>query len=138
MPFQTLRRPPLFSSYPFSYLNRIGIKEQSIQNSKLSMTSKDFHCKQCGNCCSTLGDAFQTCATDADIHLWKGKERDDILEWVDPIPIGDGQYVYDIWINPTTVEDVQRCPWLRKLSNKDKDICRIHKVRPQHWNAHSK
>jgi Fe-S-cluster containining protein len=96
------------------------------------MTPKDFHCKQCGNCCLTLGDAFATCVTDEDIHLWEERGRDDILGWVDPIPMGGGQYVYDIWINPATGEDVQRCPWLRKLPNKDKYICRIHEVKPQH------
>ena len=96
------------------------------------MTPKDFHCKQCGNCCLYLGDAFETCATDQDIHLWNEKGRDDILDWVDPIQIGGGQYVYDIWISPTTGEDVQRCPWLRKLPNRDKYICRIHEVKPQH------
>ena len=73
-----------------------------------------------------------TCATDEDIHLWKEEGRNDILELVDPIPLGGGQNVYDIWINQTTGEDVQRCPWLRKLPDKDKYICRIHEVKPQH------
>ena len=95
------------------------------------MTHKDFRCKQCGNCCLTLGDAFQTCVTDEDIHFSKEEGRDDVLECVDPVSIDGGQYIYDIWISPTTGEDVQRCPWLRKLPKKDKYICRIHEVKPQ-------
>ena len=79
-----------------------------------------------------LGDAFSTCATEEDIHLWEENGREDILKWVDPISIGDGHYVYDIWINPKTGDDVDRCPWLRKLPNQNKYICRIHDVKPNH------
>ena len=46
------------------------------------MPSKFFKCKQCGNCCINLGDAFSTCATEEDISLWEEESRDDILEWV--------------------------------------------------------
>ena len=95
------------------------------------MPPKYFKCQQCGNCCLNLGDAFVTCATDKDIRLWNEKGREDILEWVDPIAIG-AEYVYDLWISPKTGEDVQRCPWLRKLPKKEKYICRIHEVKPQH------
>ena len=96
------------------------------------MLSKDFKCKQCGNCCLNLNDAFETCATDQDIQLWNEKGRDDIFEWAAPIPIGFGQYGYDIWISPTTGDYVPWCPWLRKLPNNEKYICRIHEVKPQH------
>jgi hypothetical protein len=46
------------------------------------MPSKDFKCKQCGNCCINLGDAFSICATEEDIDLWEEEGRNDILEWV--------------------------------------------------------
>jgi len=95
------------------------------------MPPKGFKCKQCGNCCLNLSDAFETCATDEDVRLWNEKGREDILEWVDPIPLGD-QFVYDIWISPKTGDDVPRCPWLRKLPNQDRYICRIHDVKPVH------
>ena len=62
------------------------------------MPPKGFKCKQCGNCCN-LGDAYGTSATEEDISLWERKGKTDILEWVDPIYCGNGQYVYDIWIN---------------------------------------
>ena len=95
------------------------------------MSPKDFKCKQCGNCCLNLGDAFQTCASEADVRSWEDEGRDDVPQWVDPIVFGD-QFVYDIWINPKTGDDVDHCPWLRKLRGKDKYICRIHDVKPEH------
>jgi Fe-S-cluster containining protein len=63
--------------------------------------------------------------------MWRDHDRDDILAWVDPIELGNGGYVYDVWINPRTHDDVARCPWLRKLPGKDKYICRIHDVKPK-------
>ena len=63
--------------------------------------------------------------------MWRDNARDDILAWVDPIGLGNGVYVYDLWINPKTGGDVARCPWLRKLPGKDKYICKIHEVKPR-------
>ena len=102
------------------------------------MPPKGFKCIQCGQCCLNLLDSFQTSATDQDIKMWDSEGRDDILEWVDPIHVGGNQYVYDIWISPVTGEDVQRCPWLRKLPNQDKYICRIHDVKPEHCRNYPK
>jgi len=100
------------------------------------MPPKDFKCKQCGNCCLNLYDAFSTCAADQDIKMWEREWRYDILEWVDPIHFGDDECIYDIWISPVTHDDVKRCPWLRKLPNQDKYICRIHDVKPEHCRAY--
>jgi Fe-S-cluster containining protein len=82
-----------------------------------------------------LYDAFSTCATDEDIKMWEQEGRDDILEWVDPIQLGN-EFIYDIWISPVTRDDVNRCPWLRKLPKQDKYICRIHDVKPEHCRAY--
>jgi len=90
-----------------------------------------FICKQCGNCCLNLWDAYQSSVDQSDIDMWKENLREDILEWVDPIDCGEGAVVCDIWINPRTGEDVIRCPWLRKLPKKNKYICRIHEVKPK-------
>jgi len=90
-----------------------------------------FICKQCGNCCLNLTDAYQCSVDQSDIDMWKENLRDDILEWVDPIDCGGGAVVYDIWINPKTGGDVIRCPWLRKIPKKDQYICRIHEVKPR-------
>jgi Fe-S-cluster containining protein len=96
------------------------------------MPPENFKCKQCGHCCLNLSDAFQTSVSQKDVDMWRAKGRFDILEWVCPIPIGEGHYAYDIWISPKTGEDVWRCPWLRKLPKQDKYICRIHDVKPEH------
>jgi Fe-S-cluster containining protein len=90
-----------------------------------------FICKQCGNCCLNLTDAYQCSVDQSDIDMWGENLRDDILEWVDTIGCGDGERVYDIWISPRTGDDVSRCPWLRKLPKKNKYICRIHEVKPR-------
>jgi Fe-S-cluster containining protein len=55
----------------------------------------------------------------------------------DAIKAGPNRYYeFDIWISPVTGEDVQRCPWLRKLPNQEKYICRIHDVKPEHCRAY--
>jgi Fe-S-cluster containining protein len=64
--------------------------------------------------------------------MWEREWRYDILEWVDPIHFGDDECIYDIWISPITHDDVKRCPWLRKLPNQNKYICRIQDVKPEH------
>ena len=89
-------------------LNKIAriLSINSIWLGLIKMPPADFKCKQCGNCCLNLGDAFETCATEEDIHLWNEEKRDDIFGWVDPISVGGGQFVYDIWISPVTGDDV--------------------------------
>jgi hypothetical protein len=44
------------------------------------MPLKEFSCKQCGNCCLNLSDAFSTCADEKDIERWEKMGRSDILE----------------------------------------------------------
>jgi Fe-S-cluster containining protein len=90
------------------------------------MPPKGFTCTQCGHCCLNLG-AYQSCATVEDVDMWEEHGRDDILEWVEEI----GPGIFDIWISPRTHDDVNRCPWLRKLPGKDKYICRIQDMKPE-------
>ena len=82
-----------------------------------------FKCIQCGHCCLNMNDAYATSAYEEDIARWEEEKRWDILEYID---------VGDLWVSPRTGEDVSRCPWLRKLPNKDKYICRIHHTKPKH------
>jgi uncharacterized protein len=93
------------------------------------LTEEGFNCKRCGNCCINL-NAFSTCVSEEDIGHWEEAGRSDILEWVFFMQIGDS-FVYDIWFNPKTGDEVQRCPWLRKLPKKNKYICRIHNLKPR-------
>ena len=74
------------------------------------MPPNEFKCKQCGNCCLNLIDAFQTSVTDKDVQLWELEGRLDILEWVVSIPIGEGQFVHDIWIRPKRVMMLSNVP----------------------------
>ncbi len=60
------------------------------------MPPKTFKCKQCGNCCLNLSDAFQTSVSDEEIALWEIKGRYDILEWVNSIHLGDEYYIHDV------------------------------------------
>jgi len=104
---------------------------------------EQFKCAQCGSCCLN-SNAYYTNVTEEDIEMWVENERYDILDWVDPIcfeyplkkPFSwknfrDHDIVcFDIWISPKTGDDVDRCPWLRKIPNKNKYKCRIHDVKP--------
>ena len=95
-----------------------------------------FKCVQCGNCCLNLNDAFCTTADPEDLIRWEKEGRWDILEWVDSIPMIENHYVHDIWISPVTRDNIVRCPWLRKLPNQDKYICRILDAKPAHCGAY--
>lgn len=86
-----------------------------------------FNCKQCGHCCLNLSDAYCNSVLDEDVNRWKSEERYDILKFVD-----QSSFFNDIWINQETGKELGRCPWLRKLPNKDKYICRIHHTKPTH------
>ncbi|MDT8389693.1 MAG: YkgJ family cysteine cluster protein [Lentisphaeria bacterium] len=94
------------------------------------MPPENFKCKQCGNCCLHLTDAANSCATGADIRRWEEAGRDDILDWVDTLQLGQYDCVHDIWVNPRTGEDAARCPWLRKERGKNTYVCRIYDMRP--------
>ena len=102
------------------------------------MPPKGFTCKQCGNCCLNLPDAFSTCAHNDDIVRWEKEDRYDILEWVAFIPMGPDHLIADLWLNPSTGEDASRCPWLRKLPRKNKYVCLIHDVKPMHCREYPK
>lgn len=96
-----------------------------------------FQCRQCGHCCINVSGAFSACATDADVARWKAAGRDDILAWVDPIAVGDA-FVYDIWIDPETEDDVSQCPWLEQEPGTDRYVCGIHGLKPDHCREYPK
>ncbi len=35
------------------------------------------------------------------------------MAWVEPMEIGD-EFVYDLWIDPETGDDVDFCPWWKR------------------------
>jgi len=67
------------------------------------MPHKTFNCKQCGNCCLNLSDAFQTSVSDEYIAMLEMEGRYDILEWVNSIHLGEDHYIHDIWLSPKRV-----------------------------------
>ena len=85
-----------------------------------------FNCKQCGHCCMNLSDAYCNCVLDEDVDRWELEGRYDILKFVD-----QSSFCNDIWINQETGEELGRCPWLKRLPNKQY-ICRIHDTKPAH------
>ena len=60
------------------------------------------------------------CASDNEIDWWE-THRPEIFRYV-----SGGK----IWISPVTGKQMVRCPWLRKLPNREKYICRIYYDRP--------
>ena len=88
---------------------------------------ENFKCKQCGHCCINLSDAYCNSVLDQDINRWKLENRYDILKFVD-----QSSFFNDIWINQETGEELSRCPWLKRLPNNERYICRIHNTKPTH------
>ena len=76
-------------------------------------------CNQCGKCCSKYGGSGLS-VSPSELEYWE-TFRPDLY-----------RYVYDgkIWINPETKEQLQQCPWLRKIPNQEKYSCDIYFDRP--------
>lgn len=77
-------------------------------------------CNQCGKCCTRYGGSGGLSATASEIDWWE-TYRPEIARYV-----SGGE----IWISPVTGKQMVRCPWLRKLPNQEKYICRIYNDRP--------
>lgn len=82
-----------------------------------------FKCKQCGNCCLNLPDAYCTRVTPEDYQRWEKERRKNIIKYI--------QYG-ELWYSPKTGIELDRCPWLRKKPNKNKYQCLIHTTKPTH------
>ena len=87
----------------------------------------EFQCQLCGKCC--LEYAYNLQVTEEDMCRWEEEGRRDILQWVSRIGVGE-YLALDFPIHPETGDEVDRCPFLRKLPRKDVYICRIHDTKP--------
>jgi Fe-S-cluster containining protein len=76
-------------------------------------------CNQCGKCCTKYADGGLS-ATTSEIQWWESF-RPEIFSYV-----SGGK----IWISPVTGKQLLRCPWLSKLPDQEKYICRIYHDRP--------
>ncbi len=76
-------------------------------------------CNQCGKCCTHYSDGGLS-ASAGDLERWE-TDRPDIADCA-----SGGK----IWIDQVSGEQLLRCPWLQKLPEQDKSICRIYYDRP--------
>ena len=90
---------------------------------KTTETCNMKECNQCGKCCTKYSNG-RLSASASDIALWD-KFSPDITRYVN-----DGK----IWMDPDTGEQIELCPWLRKLPHQNSDqikyICAIYDDRP--------
>ncbi|MBN1654294.1 MAG: YkgJ family cysteine cluster protein [Deltaproteobacteria bacterium] len=85
-------------------------------------------CNQCGKCCLKYGQGPGT-ASPEEILYWE-RYNPDIADYVYRIYAGRKLLFGDLWMSPTTNEEMKRCPWLRKLPNRAIYKCRIYAHRP--------
>ncbi|MFK8017073.1 MAG: YkgJ family cysteine cluster protein [Gammaproteobacteria bacterium] len=78
-------------------------------------------CNQCGKCCTNYGGNGGLSASTDDIAQWR-KHRPDIARYV------RGN---DIWFDPHSGEQLDRCPWLRRDDNAGRYTCDIYADRPE-------
>jgi len=76
-------------------------------------------CNQCGKCCKRYSDGGLS-ASKNEIDFWE-IFRPNIYSFV-----SGG----NIWIDPNTGKQIERCPWLRQLPDQGKYICDIYYDRP--------
>ncbi len=76
-------------------------------------------CNQCGKCCINYSNGGLS-ASASEIESWENT-RPDISRYVK-----DGK----IWMDPDTGNQLELCPWLRKLTNENKYTCDIYYDRP--------
>lgn len=86
----------------------------------------NFECKRCGKCCFRFP---QLEAYAEDIKRWRKEGRDDILQYVDIFHFSSFD-TGDLWFNPKNGMELNRCPFLRKVKNKDEYKCGIHETKP--------
>nr|AJG38003.1 hypothetical protein [uncultured Gammaproteobacteria bacterium] len=76
-------------------------------------------CNSCGKCCIKYSNGGLS-ASDDEIEYWE-VFRPDISRYV---------HHGNIWINPDTGEQIERCPWLRQAPNSKIFTCAIYHDRP--------
>jgi len=77
-------------------------------------------CNQCGKCCTKYGNGGLS-ASAMDIEMWD-LFSPDIYRYVND---------KEIWMHPETGKQLEVCPWLRKLPDKNVYLCDIYEARPE-------
>jgi hypothetical protein len=65
-------------------------------------------------------------ATPEDLKRWEREGRGDILQLADVMAIGFA----DLWFNPSSGEELEECPFLRKTGRAEYE-CTIHDTAPE-------
>ena len=76
-------------------------------------------CNSCGKCCIKYSNGGLS-ASEIELEYWE-VFRPDISRYV-----RDG----NIWMNPDSGEQIERCPWLREVANSKIQTCDIYHDRP--------
>jgi len=87
-----------------------------------------FKCKQCGKCCFAYNTNC-TSISELEYKAFENAGRKDILDRIEILEIGKEIKIYDVWFSPITRQEVARCPFIRKLPNKDKYKCMINDLK---------
>jgi Fe-S-cluster containining protein len=70
-------------------------------------------------------------ATGEDVKRWRREGRDDILRFVAVLGRDDDDPWGDLWIDDDNGVERARCPFVRKLPNRDQYTCTIYETRPE-------
>jgi len=95
-----------------------------------------FSCRRCGHCCLHLSDAYRGCVSDADLERWRKAGRHDLLAWVQTLNLGRGNVLHLAWLDPSTGDEVERCPWLTGDATQGGFACAIEAIKPDHCRAY--
>jgi Fe-S-cluster containining protein len=85
-----------------------------------------WQCHNCGWCCFRWGGGTLS-ASPRDIRRWKKEKRQDILDRCDFFDTGWA----DLWFHPETGEELESCPWLKKVRGKPEFKCSINETKPE-------
>lgn len=87
-------------------------------------------CHQCGECCTKYSNGSGLGSVDeAQISEWENNIPH-VIKYLGIFPdYGSGRFG-DMWLSPVTGEELERCPFLRKVRNKPIYKCTIYKYRP--------
>jgi len=114
-------------------------RDKFVEDPEAALQELGFYCQQCGHCCLGLG---------AELDLDKEETR----KWRQFKELAPSNYGYhlpaafisyfpetacaDLWFHPETGEELNRCPFLKKISSQDKYQCLIYnfpELRPTAW-----
>lgn len=95
------------------------------------MNREKFECQMCGRCCKELQGSLSL--TEEEVEEWSkhmvksNYGRYLAISFADVLPTGAA----DLFFHPTEGEELYgKCPFLRKLPNKDRYKCLVQSIKP--------